>query len=101
MKRRHFMGSVSAAAGALGLGADAAAATAAATPASARPGAELEWMLGLLQRMAEPVLAAMARGELKKRFPLELSPTWDGRSPNVAYLECFGRLISGIAPWLP
>jgi hypothetical protein len=50
--------------------------------------------------MAEPVLTAMARGELKKRFALELSPTWDGRSKDVAYLECFGRLMSGIAPWL-
>jgi hypothetical protein len=24
----------------------------------------------------------------------------DGRNPKVAYLECFGRLIAGIAPWL-
>jgi hypothetical protein len=98
MKRRHFMGSFAAAAGAFGLGGNDAAAVPA--PAAARPGAEREWMLGLLQQMAEPVLSAMARGELKKRFPLELSPTWDGRSPQVAYLECFGRLISGIAPWL-
>ena len=96
MKRRHFMGSFAAAAGALGLpGADAAAAK-----APVRAGGEREYMLALLQKMAEPVLSAMAKGELKKRFPLELSPTWDGRSPQVAYLECFGRLISGIAPWL-
>jgi hypothetical protein len=30
----------------------------------------------------------------------ELSPTWDGREKSVAYLECFGRLISGLSPWL-
>ncbi|MFS2022013.1 DUF2264 domain-containing protein, partial [Massilia sp. CT11-108] len=71
----------------------------AATPAP-RAGNDREWMLNLLRRMAEPVLEAMAQGELKKRFALELSPTWDGRSPQVAYLECFGRLIAGIAPWL-
>ena len=72
----------------------------ASSPAATAGGADRAAMLGLLQKMAEPVLANLARGELKKRFPLELSPTWDGRSPDVAYLECFGRLIAGIAPWL-
>jgi len=94
MKRRHFMGT--ALAGAVA-GLAPASAPAATAPA---PGGDRDWMLGLLQRMAEPVLTAMAKGELKKRFALELSPTWDGRSPDVAYLECFGRLIAGIAPWL-
>lgn len=101
MKRRDFMGSI-AAAGALGA-ADAgrtAAAAAAPAPAPGDAGSDRARMLALLQRMAEPVLTAMARGELRKRFTLELSPTWDGRSPQVAYLECFGRLIAGIAPWL-
>jgi len=96
MKRRNFMGSI-AAAGALGA-ADAGGKAAAAAPKDA--GSDRARMLALLQRMAEPVLTAMARGELRKRFTLELSPTWDGRSPQVAYLECFGRLIAGIAPWL-
>ena len=96
MKRRDFMGSI-AAAGALGAAAPGRTA-AAAVPKDA--GSDRERMLALLQRMAEPVLTAMARGELRKRFTLELSPTWDGRSPQVAYLECFGRLIAGIAPWL-
>jgi hypothetical protein len=97
MKRRHFMGAVAAAGTIAARGAAAAPAPALAP---ARAGGERAWMLGLLQRMAEPVLTAMARGELKKRFALELSPTWDGRSRDVAYLECFGRLMSGIAPWL-
>jgi hypothetical protein len=81
-------------------GAVAGLAPASAPAATAAAGGDRDSMLGLLQRMAEPVLSAMARGELKKRFALELSPTWDGRSPDVAYLECFGRLIAGIAPWL-
>jgi hypothetical protein len=93
MKRRHFMGA------ALAAGPLAGPAPA-STPAATAAGADRDAMLGLLQKMAEPVLANLARGELKKRFPLELSPTWDGRSPDVAYLECFGRLIAGIAPWL-
>jgi hypothetical protein len=67
--------------------------------AAAGPG-DRAAMLGLLQKMAEPVLSNMARGELKKNFALELSPTWDGRDSRVAYMECFGRLIAGAAPWL-
>jgi hypothetical protein len=42
----------------------------------------------------------MSRAELQKKFPLEVSPTWDGRDKRVAYLECFGRLMGGVAPWL-
>jgi hypothetical protein len=91
MQRRHFIGTLMAG-GALG-----AAAPALSAPA---PNEDRAYMAGLLQRMAEPVLANMARGELRKNFALELSPTWDGRDTRVAYLECFGRLISGVAPWL-
>jgi|GEM_PF-4077797 len=31
---------------------------------------------------------------------VELSPNWDGRDKRVTYMECFGRLMAGIAPWL-
>ncbi len=51
-------------------------------------------------RMATPVLKNMAEGTLQKNFVLETSKIWDGRDPKVAYLECFGRLMAGIAPWL-
>jgi len=50
--------------------------------------------------MARPVLENMARGELQKNMQLEVSPNWDGRNKKVAYMECFGRLMAGIAPWL-
>jgi hypothetical protein len=42
----------------------------------------------------------MSEGELHQNMPIEFSPTWDGRDKEVAYLECFGRLIAGIAPFL-
>jgi hypothetical protein len=76
-----------------------AAGPAGAAPAVA-PGGERAYLLKLLLQMAEPVLGPLSRGELKKRFALEVSPTWDGRDRSVAYLECFGRLIAGMAPWL-
>lgn len=56
-------------------------------------------------RIAEPVLRPMAEGRLHEELnlakgTLELSPTWDGRDIEVAYMEAFARLMAGIAPWL-
>ncbi|WP_230482440.1 DUF2264 domain-containing protein [Sphingomonas sp. Leaf21] len=69
---------------------------------SSLPGgaADRAYMLTLLEKMASPILGRMARGRLQREWKLELSPTWDGRDPRVGYLEGFGRLIDGIAPWL-
>ncbi len=50
--------------------------------------------------MAAPVLSNMAAGTLQQNFRLETSQIWDGRDPKVAYMECFARLMAGIAPWL-
>ena len=54
----------------------------------------------LAYKMAAPVLENMANGTLQQNMKLELSPTWDNRDKKVAYMECFGRLMAGIAPWL-
>ena len=93
MHKRDFMKAALVGAASLGAGASANA----AKPA---PLDDRAYMAGLLEKIASPVLSAMSKGELKKTFPLELSPTWDGREPGVAYLECFGRMISGLSPWL-
>ena len=61
--------------------------------------ASREYMVKLLTAIADPVFTAMARGQLKQTFEMEVSPSWDGRPREVAYLECFGRLLSGCAPW--
>ncbi|NIJ20319.1 hypothetical protein FHS95_002011 [Sphingomonas naasensis] len=95
MERRRFLAS------ALATGTLAATAPAVAQRAPAAGGAgDRAYMLDILARMAEPVLGPMSEGKLQTAFAPELSPSWDGRNPKVAYLECFGRLISGIAPWL-
>lgn len=54
----------------------------------------------LAYKMAAPVLSNMAKGELQKNMIVELSPNWDGRNIKVTYMEAFGRLMAGIAPWL-
>ena len=54
----------------------------------------------LCYKISQPVLENMSKGNFQKDFPLELSPTWDGRYTKVAYLETFARLMAGISPWL-
>jgi hypothetical protein len=95
MHKRDFIKAALVSAASLGAGSAANAAKPAVTPINDRA-----YMAGLLEKIASPVLSAMSKGELKKTFPLELSPTWDGRESGVAYLECFGRMISGLSPWL-
>lgn len=63
-------------------------------------GDDRAYALALLEKMASPILSRMAQGRLQTQWTPELSPTWDGRNPKVSYLEAFGRLIDGIAPWL-
>lgn len=59
-----------------------------------------KYWVDLLYNMAYPVLSNMAKGELQKNMVVEVSPTWDGRDKKVTYMEAFGRLMAGIAPWL-
>ena len=42
----------------------------------------------------------MSKGSLKKNMLVEYSPFFDKRDKGVLYLECFGRLMDGISPWL-
>jgi hypothetical protein len=101
MQRRNFFGTLVAGGGLSMLGGALPAGALAQAPVPApRPGQDRAYMAGLLQKIAEPVLSSMARGALKREFDMELSPVWDGRDRNVGYLECFGRLMSGCAPWL-
>ncbi len=53
-----------------------------------------------LVKISQPVLENLAAGTLQKNWPMEYSPTWDGRNKKCAYLEAFGRLSMGLAPWL-
>lgn len=59
-----------------------------------------DYWAGLAYRIAAPLLSNMSRGELQKNMIPEVSPRWDGRTEKVTYMEAFGRLMAGIAPWL-
>nr|WP_239057048.1 DUF2264 domain-containing protein [Paludibacter sp. 221] len=59
-----------------------------------------EYWVEIATRISTPILSNMSKGELKQNMTIELSPTWDGRNKDVTYMEAFGRLMAGIAPWL-
>ncbi len=58
--------------------------------------------LGYLDKIARPVLSNIATEQLKEKMPVALSKNIDNQQSRkqVAYLEAFGRTLSGIAPWL-
>lgn len=62
--------------------------------------ADRKYWTDLAYKMAYPVLSNMAEGNLQKNMKVEVSPNWDGRNKKVTYMETFGRLMAGIAPWL-
>ena len=99
MKRREFLTAavVGTAAGAVGFSGSSVAASPTRETKSID---DYSYFSALLQKIVEPVFYLMANEKLHKEFPLEVSPNADGRNKKVAYLECFGRAISGAAPWL-
>jgi hypothetical protein len=57
------------------------------------------YWLSVLRKIADPVLEALSRGQLKSRMPVETLPGLEERK-KVTHLEVFGRLMAGMAPWL-
>lgn len=56
------------------------------------------YWVGVMERIATPVLGSLARQELKKTMPIEATNPAD--RAKYTHLEAFGRLLAGIAPWL-
>ena len=71
-----------------------------ATKGKAMPKSDRDYWTEQAYRMAQPVLENMAKGELQKNMKTEFSPSFDNRNRKVVYMETFGRLMAGIAPWL-
>jgi len=58
---------------------------------------ERTYLVKTLVKIANPVLTALSKNELKKEMPVESSGE---HREEFTHLEAFGRLLSGIAPWL-
>jgi len=50
-----------------------------------------------LDRIARPVIQALAEGKLKETFPVH---AWEKDRARWTHLEAFGRTLAGISPWL-
>ena len=64
------------------------------------PKTDREYWAEQAYRLAAPVLEPMSRGMLSTEMQIEVSPSFDKRDKRVTYMECFGRLMAGISPWL-
>ena len=58
---------------------------------------ERAYLVKTMLTIADPVLNALSKNELKQQMPVE-AKTNDRQ--DYTYLEAFGRLLSGMAPWL-
>ncbi len=61
---------------------------------------EREYLISTLTKIADPVLDALSKNELKKLMPVEAKEGLEAERSQYTYLEAFGRLLSGMAPWL-
>jgi hypothetical protein len=91
MNRREFV----LAAGSVGVAPLGVRGAAAPQPA---PASDRELWVGVMRRLADPVLTNLANGTLKARMPVEQAAGADRR--NVTHLEALGRLLAGMAPWI-
>lgn len=70
----------------------------AATRQRSSAGGDREIWVGVLRKLADPVLNNLANGTLKMRMPVEQA-TGSNRQ-SVTHLEALGRLAAGLAPWI-
>lgn len=60
--------------------------------------AERQFYVKTLTKIADPVLIALSQNKLKSTMPVEAKVAKD--RVYSTYLEAFGRLLDGMAPWL-
>ncbi len=58
---------------------------------------ERQYLVQVLTRIADPVLNALSKNELRKQMPIERK---EERALSSSHLEAFGRLMAGISSWL-
>jgi hypothetical protein len=61
---------------------------------------EREYLIKAMTKIADPVLEALSKNQLKEKMPVESAPNQESDRKNYTYLEAFGRTLAGIAPWL-
>jgi hypothetical protein len=62
--------------------------------------ADRKYWTGVLTKIADPLLNSLSRGELHKNMPVECKLGTEAERRKFSHLEAFGRLMTGMAPWL-
>ncbi len=79
----------------VGLAADKTSPTAVVTG-----GDDRAYWVSVVDKIARPVLTNLSQRTLRKNMPVECQPGDTEGRKTCTYLEAFGRLLCGIAPWL-
>jgi hypothetical protein len=58
------------------------------------------YWIEIVRRVSQPLLEAVSRTQLHATMPVEAAPGLEEDRRKSTYLEAFGRLLSGLAPWL-
>lgn len=58
------------------------------------------YWIDILRRVSQPVLEAVSKAQLRATMPVEAAQGLEQDRRKSTHLEAFGRLISGLAPWL-
>jgi len=58
------------------------------------------YWLDVVHRVSHPLLEAVSRAQLRATMPVEAAPGLEQERRKSTHLEAFGRLLSGLAPWL-
>lgn len=61
---------------------------------------EREYLVNTLIKIADPVLEALSKNQLKEMMPVESVSGQEADRKNYTYLEALGRTLAGMAPWL-
>jgi hypothetical protein len=67
---------------------------------AAPPVSDRDYCIGVLRRLADPVLENLAQGRLHAVMPVEAMRNNDADRRAYTHLEAFARLLAGMAPWL-
>lgn len=60
-----------------------------------------EQWINIIRKISDPVLNALSENNLRKMMPVETRPGTNSKSRRpYTHLEAFGRLMTGISPWL-
>src|ERR1700712_3625533 len=62
--------------------------------------ADREYWIAVVKRVSDPVLEALSKGQLRAKMPVEAGAGLVEARSKSTHLEAFGRLLSGLAPWL-